>query len=103
MDKHHVAGKNNHPATVEIPVNDHRAELTRAQKDWPTRTLENPDQSPLRRAAASIRGFVDMQSYLIERFLSIQPENLEKLDAEMTEMLGAKWWQKLRKGGDSVD
>src|SRR5690348_8037055 len=40
MDRHHVAGKSNHPATVEVPVNDHRACLSAAQHDWPKETLE---------------------------------------------------------------
>src|SRR5437764_1401976 len=42
MDKHHIAGKANDPATVSVPVNDHRAELNTAQYDWPKGTLENP-------------------------------------------------------------
>src|SRR6059036_3040653 len=55
MDDHHIAGKANSPITIGIPVNDHRAELTVAQQDWPRETLENPDGSPLRAGAASIR------------------------------------------------
>ena len=48
MDKHHVFGEaNDRHTTVSVPVNDHRAELNEAQNDWPKRTRENPDGSPL--------------------------------------------------------
>ncbi len=46
-DNHHPAGRANNPATIRVPVNDHRAELSPAQYDWPRETLENPDRSPL--------------------------------------------------------
>lgn len=60
MDDHHVFGKANDPTTiVTVPANDHRAELSVAQQDWPKKTPENPDGSPLLAAAARIRGFVD--------------------------------------------
>lgn len=55
-DKHHVAGKNNSPVTVTVPVNDHRAEFSVMQQDWPKKTLENKKDSPLLAVAASIRG-----------------------------------------------
>src|SRR5579864_2307082 len=43
MDNHHFAGEANNPLTVPVPVNDHRAELSVAQYDWPLKTRENPD------------------------------------------------------------
>src|SRR5438132_805039 len=46
-DDHHFAGEANHPATIPLPVNDHRAELSTAQYDWPKKTRENPDGCPL--------------------------------------------------------
>lgn len=98
MDRHHPAGKNNNPATVQIPANDHRAELTRMQMDWPKETRENLDQSPLLRCAANVRGYMDMQRYSEERFLQTTANDLEEFNAEMTEFLGSKWWQKLRDG-----
>jgi hypothetical protein len=54
----------NNPITVPIPVNDHAAVLTEAQYEWPMETWENPDGSPLRAGAASIRGFCDTAEYL---------------------------------------
>ncbi len=92
QDNHHPAGKANNPTTTPIPANDHRAELTPAQYDWPKRTLENPDGSPLLAAAACTRGYVDTSDYLREKLLLRNPEMLEVLDAFLVEKLGPKWW-----------
>jgi len=93
MDKHHVAGNANSKVTIPVPANDHRAELTEAQYDWPKRTLENPDGSPLLAMAASIRGYVDTVGYLNEKLLTQNPELLELLDAILVEKFGPKWWR----------
>ena len=92
LDRHHVAGEANSPVTVPIPVNDHRAELSEAQYDWPKTTLENPDGSPLVAAAACIRGFADTVMYLIERLLLWIAIMLERLNAFLLKKLGPKWW-----------
>ncbi len=77
MDDHHFAGKANNPATVPVPVNDHRASLTVAQADWPAETRNNPDGSPLLAAAACIRGFADWVVYLIQKGVLWIAEMLE--------------------------
>ena len=46
-DKHHISGKANSDVTILVPVNDHRAQISVDQYDWPKRTLENPEGSPL--------------------------------------------------------
>ena len=92
MDDHHFAGKANSPVTVPIPVNDHRAELSVAQNDWPRMTLQNPDGSPLLAAAGCIRGFIDSVLHLIEKGLEWVTEMLEKLDSLLVERFGPKWW-----------
>jgi hypothetical protein len=93
MDDHHVFGNANDPTTtVPLPVNDHRAELSAAQQDWPQKTLQNPDGSPLLAGAARVRGFVDTIVYLIERGLLWIAEMLEALDEFLGQKLGAKWW-----------
>src|SRR5438067_996937 len=79
-DNHHFAGKANTPCTIPVPVNDHRARLSVAQADWPKETLTNPHDSPLRAAAASIRGFIDTVQYLIEQGLLWIAGMLETLD-----------------------
>ncbi|MGB9242164.1 MAG: hypothetical protein WCC03_02345, partial [Candidatus Acidiferrales bacterium] len=78
--------------TIAIPVNDHRAELSTAQHDWPKETLENPDRSPLLSGAAHIRGLVDTVVYLREQFLLWVAEMLELLDTFLKQKLGQGWW-----------
>ena len=92
MDDHHVAMRANNPATMPVPVNDHRAELSVAQYEWPKKTRENPDGSPLIAAAGCIRGFMDCLFYLIETFLHWSAEMLEELDSYLIERLGPQWW-----------
>lgn len=91
-DAHHVAGKSNCNVKLAVPVNDHRAVLSPAQNDWPPKTLENPDGSPLLAGAGHIRGFVDTALYLVEKLLLWTADMLEALDAFLTEKLGKKWW-----------
>ena len=92
-DNHHIAGQNNSPVTINVPVNDHRAELSTAQHDWPTRTLKNPDQSPLRTGAAYLRGFADTIIYLIHKFILWVAGLLESLDTFLERKLGQRWWE----------
>src|SRR4029077_15441007 len=58
LDDHHVAGISNSPVTIPIPVNDHKAQLSADQYDWPKQTLENPSGNPLLAGAAGMRGYV---------------------------------------------
>ena len=92
MDEHHFAGKTNSPVTVPAPVNDHQAELTPAQLDWPKETRENPDGSPLLAAAGCVRGFVDWVVYLMKKGLLWVAEMLETLNAFLVDKFGPKWW-----------
>lgn len=92
MDNHHVAGRANSPVTVPIPVNDHRAELSVAQFNWPKGTLENSAGCPLLAAAASVRGSVDLIRHAIENCLRWIAEMLEILSAFLEEKLGSQWW-----------
>lgn len=91
-DDHHVAGKANYPLTIPVPANDHRAILSKDQYDWPRKTRENPDRSPLLQAAACIRGFYDTLVYLTEKMLLWIAELLEKVDAFLEAHFGRKWW-----------
>lgn len=92
-DAHHPAGKSNSPVIVPLPVNDHRAELSKAQLNWPRETLENPNGSPLLAAAACIRGFRDTAMYLIEKLLVLIPDMLEQLNAFLIDKHGPNWWK----------
>jgi hypothetical protein len=92
MDKHHPAGANNHPATIDVAVNDHRAVLSVAQYDWPEETLQNPRRSPVLMIAACIRGFIDTLTYLLDEFLARIPEALEELDKLLAQHMSPDWW-----------
>lgn len=94
-DEHHPQGEANGSFTVSVPVNEHRAELTPAQQDWPKETLNNPRGSPLLKGAARVRGFIDTLYNLIKRLLGWIPEMLEQLDALLTKLFGARWWERL--------
>lgn len=94
-DRHHVAGRANHPLTVPIPANDHRAVLSEAQYNWPERTLKNPNGSPLLVIAACIRGFIEALRNMLDRLLGWIPEFLERLDVVLTDHFGDWWWTKL--------
>jgi len=92
VDEHHFAAEANSPIKVPTPVNDHRAELSVAQYDWPKKTRENPDGSPFLAAAGCIRGFIDYVHYLIVKGMIRIPEMLEAADALLALQLGPKWW-----------
>jgi hypothetical protein len=92
LDDHHVAGEANSPVTIPLPVNDHRARLSVDQYDWPKKTLENPDGSPLLTRAARIRGYADTVLYLNEKLLLPDADMDELLDAFLTEKFGPQWW-----------
>lgn len=93
MEQHHIAGKANSEITISIRANDHRAQLSENQRDWPQETLRNPDGSPLLVAAACVRGFIDTLQYLAEQFLLWAAELLERLNAHLVEKYGPKWWR----------
>jgi hypothetical protein len=93
-DDHDFAGRANSRVTIPVPVNDHRAELSVSQYDWPKQTWENPDGSPLLAAAGCIRGFIDTVLYLMEKGMTWIAEMLEKLDHLLAEKLGPQWWVK---------
>lgn len=96
LDSHHPAGKSNSPITVPIPINDHRAELSAAQYDWPKTTLENKNGSPLLAHAACVRGYIDTNQYLVENLLRRNPEFWEFLDQLLAEKFGPEWWHDSR-------
>ncbi len=93
MDHHHVAGRANDPTTIGVPTNDHVAELSERQRDWPEQTLRNPDGDPLLRAAACIRGCLETVVYLAQRLLLWIPKLLELTSAHLTHTNGRFYWR----------
>lgn len=98
VDRHHVAGRNNHNLTVPVRVNDHRAIFGPAQCDWRKETLENPTGSPLLAASACIRGFCDFVIYLINELLLWIADLLEDFHKELVHRFGDHYWQVLNIG-----
>ena len=93
MDNHHVAGRANSPITIRLPVNDHRAELSTAQYEWPAHTVENPDASPLLKGAACIRGGAGLIVHIINELLLWIADMLETLDSFLVRTQGRYWWR----------
>ncbi len=91
VELHHVAGQHNLPDTVPIPGNDHRV-ASDLQVNWPTETLRNPDGSPVLKAAAVLRGWLDTLRLIIDRTVGWIPDFLERLDAWLKEQLGPRYW-----------
>ena len=77
-EAHHVAGQHNSDVTADVPGNEHRL-LSELQRSWPEDTLRNPEHSPLLVAAASIRGWLDVMSVIIDRGIGWIPGFLEWL------------------------
>jgi len=98
IEGHHPAGRHNSHATVPIPVNDHRV-LSDMQRDWPERTLRNPDGSPLLAAAATIRGWLDVLWLIVQRTVGHIPVLLESLDEGLRTTYGDRWWESLNLDG----
>lgn len=89
---HHVSGQANDPRDVlDLLGNDHRA-LSAAQARWPADTLRNPDGSPLLKAAAAIRGWLDALLLILDRTVGWVPGFLEWLDSALREAIGPTWW-----------
>ncbi len=88
---HHTSGRDNDAETVGVPGNDHRV-LSAEQQLWPADTLRNPDGSPLLRAAAALRGWLDVLRLILDRTVGWIPLFLEQLDAWLRERIGPCWW-----------
>ena len=94
VEGHHISGQANDPdAIVDLLGNDHRV-ASASQADWPPGTLRNPDVSPLLKAAAMVRGWLDALAVVIERAGWV-PAFLEWLDGVLREAIGAAWWSDL--------
>jgi hypothetical protein len=92
FEYHHPSGQANDPEhTVEVPINEHKV-LSGYQAQWPRQTLQNPDGSPLLRAAAATRGWLDVLRLILDRTVGWVPRFLEGLDAWLRTSLGERWW-----------
>jgi hypothetical protein len=92
LDDHHPASEANDPTTTPIPTNDHRADLSPKQYEWPEETWKNRKGSPLRASAACVRGYCETNDYLVASLLIPRAEMLEVLDGFLEKLLGPNWW-----------
>ncbi len=90
----HPPGKSNDAVTISTRGNDHRV-WDDAKRDWPERTLHNPDGSPLLKAAAAVRSVLDWLRLLANRLLAWIPPFLERLDEVLRGLYGDRWWTRL--------
>ncbi len=86
---HHYSGQANSPEKGPIPANDHAVENA-MQSLWPRDTLRNSEGSPLLRAAAATRGWLDILRLVSERTLPWIPAALESLDALLKDRLSCR-------------
>jgi hypothetical protein len=93
LDKHHPAGRANNPFTIRISANDHRANLSPKQYEWPRETWKNPKRSPLRAGASNVRGYCETDEHCVASLLIPLAEMLEALDAFLLKKLGPNWWK----------
>lgn len=92
FEDHHWQGQRNDPDDKgPTPINDHKV-LSSYQDEWPPDTLRNPDASPLLRAAAATRGWLDTLRLILDRTVGWVPRFLESLDAWLRSKLGDRWW-----------
>ena len=92
FEDHHPQGRANDAGdTIPIPINDHKV-LSGYQDQWPPETLRNPGGSPLLRAAAATRGWLDILRVILDRTVGWVPGLLEGLDAWLRTKLGDGWW-----------
>jgi hypothetical protein len=89
VEAHHWAGQQNAPDTILVDANDHR-ELSDMQQDWPEETLRNPNQTPLRTAAAVVRGWLDDLRLMITKVVNVIAL-LERGDRWFTEKYGPSY------------
>ncbi len=94
VEQQHPQGQANGPNTVPIPGNDHRV-IDDRKRDWPRDTLRNPDGSPLLRAAACLRGWLDTLRHVVDETVGWIPAFLELIDRWLVQLLGARWWDRM--------
>ncbi len=90
-EKHHLLGRAlDANATVDVPGNDHRV-LSTLQDAWPTATRQARTGSPLRKAAALLRGWLDILRQVLDRVDGVV-ELVEALDRWLEYVRGPRWW-----------
>lgn len=92
-EQHHLIGRHNDPnLKAPLPGNAHRILSEMQNVTWPQETLRNPDGSPLLKASAAIRSFLDFLRMLIDYVLGWVPPFLEGLHEWLVASEGERYW-----------
>lgn len=97
IELQHPAGRHNRPETVPLLGNDHRV-WDAYKASWPERTFRNPEGSPLLRAAACVRCWLDLLLVIVHRTVGWVPTYLEQLDDWLGREMGPRWWDAMPTG-----
>ena len=92
IEDQHPSGRHNDARfTVPFTGNLHRA-TDDGKKDWPKKTLHNPEGSPALKAAACVRATGDWLLMIVGCLLGWVALFLEWLDERLTDLHGRRWW-----------
>jgi Zn ribbon nucleic-acid-binding protein len=92
-EAHHIQGRANDPATVQVPGNLHRM-LSDNQIDWPIALKSNPDRDPLIWLAQACRGLYDHLAVWVTNLKCVSIW-LAALSEALRRTYGPTWWTTL--------
>jgi hypothetical protein len=93
VEKHHIVGRDNDPATVALPGNLHR-QLSDAQLDWAQALKTNADRDPLVWLAQACQGISDHVAWWA-RMLTRLALWLIAVAEALRQAHGVTWWTTL--------
>lgn len=97
LEDHHVAGRRNSPATVRLPGNRHAVLTFMQQTGWPTELLRNPDDDPLLRLEAAVRGSRETIVEVLGGVVAPAEAGIADLQAFLVAALGPDWQVEFRR------
>jgi hypothetical protein len=90
--QHLIGHHNDEQLCMPFLGNLHRA-MDDGKKDWPQKTLLNPEGSPALKAAACVRAACDWAQVIVGCLMTWVALFLEWLDTRLTELHGRRWWE----------
>ena len=90
-EAHHVAGRHNSSATVELPGNRHAVLTFMQQTGWRAELLRNPDGDPLVRLEAAIRGSREAIAVVLDGVLAPTEAEIARLSDFLMATIGPDW------------
>ena len=90
-EEHHVAGRHNSSATVQLPGNRHAVLTFMEQTGWRTELLRNPDSDLLLRLEAAVRGSRETIADVLDGVLAPTEAEIASLHAFLVATIGPDW------------